>query len=222
MSGWGELIAAFCVFLLSHSVPIRQPVKPMIVARIGRTGFTFLYSALSVVVLVWLIIAAGRAPYVELWPRLPWQKHVTLAAMAAVCLIVAMAAFRPNPFSFGGWRDERFNPSAPGIAGWLRHPYLAALTLWAAGHNVPNGDLAHALLFGGFALFALLGMRLIDRRRRREMGPETWLNLLQAAKAGRSLVPDASTIVRLLAALALLAALISLHPLIIGLEAVSW
>lgn len=222
MNGWGELIAAFCVFLLSHSVPIRPPVKPMIVARIGSTAFTLLYSALSTAVLVWLIVAAGRAPYVELWPRLPWQNHVTLVAMTAVCLIVAMAAFRPNPFSFGGWRDAGFNPTSPGIAGWLRHPYLAALALWAAGHAVANGDIAHVLLFGGFALFALLGMRLIDRRRRREKGQEQWLSLIRATKAGRSLIPDANMIGRLLAALALVAGLVSLHPLIIGLDAVSW
>ncbi|MCY0095011.1 NnrU family protein [Hoeflea ulvae] len=222
MNGWGELISAYSVFLLSHSLPVRPPVKPMIVARIGKAGFALLYSALSLAVLAWLIIAAGRAPYVELWPRLPWQDHVTLTAMAAVCLIVAMAAFRPNPFSFGGWRNARFDPAYPGIAGWLRHPYLAALALWAAGHVVPNGDLAHILLFGGFTLFALMGMRLIDRRRKREMGPAQWLGLLQATKSGRSLMPGAGTIVRLVAALALLAVLISLHPLVIGLEAVSW
>ena len=35
---------------------------------------------------------------------------------------------------------------------------------------VPNGDLAHVILFGTFAGFALLGQRLIDRRKRREMG----------------------------------------------------
>jgi uncharacterized membrane protein len=222
MSGWGEFIAAFCVFLLSHSLPIRPPIKPMIVARLGKAAFALLYSALSIAVLIWLIIAAGRAPYVELWPRLPWQNHVTLAAMAATCLIIALVAFRPNPFSFGGWRNVGFNPAAPGIAGWLRHPYLTALALWAAGHAVPNGDLALVLLFGGFALFALLGMRLIDRRRRREMGDAQWANLVRAAKAGRSLTPDVGTIGRLLAALALLAGLVSLHPLIIGLDAVSW
>lgn len=222
MSGWGEFVAAYSVFLVSHTLPIRPPLKPYIVARLGKTGFALVYSLLSIAVLVWLVIAAGRAPYVEVWPRLRMQDYVTVAALTAACLIVAQAAFRPNPLSFGGWRNAEFNPAAPGISGWLRHPYLAALALWAAGHAAPNGDLAHVLLFGGFALFALFGMKLIDRRRRREMGEDQWTSLVRSAKAGRSLRPDADAVVRLGAGVALLAALIALHPIVIGLDAFAW
>lgn len=49
---------------------------------------------------------------------------------------------------------------------------LWALSLWALAHVVPNGDLAHVILFGNFAAFALLGQRLVDRRRQRDMGNE--------------------------------------------------
>lgn len=222
MSGWGEFIAAYGVFLASHAIPVRPPVKPYLIARLGRAGFSLAYSILSVAVLIWLIVAAGRAPHVELWPRAAWQNHVTLAAMTATCVILALAAYKPNPFSFGGWRNETFDPARPGIIGWIRHPFLAALALWAAGHILPNGDVAHGALFGGFSLFALLGMRLIDRRRRREMGEEHWSSLLQAARSGRGLRLDANAVGRLLAAVVLLAALVALHPRIIGLDAMVW
>tara|TARA_R110002020_G_scaffold5971_16_gene24655 strand:+ start:5260 stop:5928 length:669 start_codon:yes stop_codon:yes gene_type:complete len=222
MNGWGEFIAAYGVFLASHAVPIRPPVKPFLIARIGKAGFSLAYSALSLAVLVWLIVAAGSAPYVEIWPRAVWQTHVTLAAMVAACLILAFAAFRPNPFSFGGRRNETFDPAQPGVVGWIRHPFLAALALWAAGHAAPNGDLAHGILFGGFALFALLGMRLIDRRRKREMGADRWSDLARAARAGRSLAPGVGAFARLAAGLVLLAALIWLHPHVIGLDPLAW
>ncbi len=105
MNGWGEYVAAFGLFLASHAFPVRPPVKPWLVARLGKTGFTLAYSALSVAILVWLITAAGRAPYVELWPRAEWQNLIALAALAAACLIIALAAFRPK--SVLVWRMAR-------------------------------------------------------------------------------------------------------------------
>ena len=103
--------------------------------------------------------------------------YVPLTKMLPVCLIIAVTIGRPNPFSFGGARNERFDPSRPGIVRVTRHPLLLALALWAAAHVAPNGDLAHGVLFGTFAAFALLGGCLIDRRRQREMGTG-WHRLL--------------------------------------------
>ena len=219
MGGWGEYAAAFALFLVSHAVPVRPPVKPWLVARIGKGGFSLVFSALSIVLLVWLIAAAGRAPYVELWPRADWQGLITLAALTAACLITALAAFRPNPFSFGGWRDETFDPARAGVVGLIRHPYLAAIALWALGHLAPNGDLAHVLLFGGFAVLALVGMKLIDRRRQREMGPAVWQTLVDETGKARALAPSLGLMIRIAAGLFLLGLLIILHPHVIGLEA---
>ena len=82
MAGWGEYAATWLVFLLTHAVPVRPPVKPWLVRRLGPAGFGLIYSALSVGVLVWLIRAAARTPYLEVWPRAEWQNYVTLVAMA--------------------------------------------------------------------------------------------------------------------------------------------
>jgi len=215
MTGWVEYAAAWAVFLLSHVIPVRPPVRPWLVARLGHAGYGILYSAVSVAILIWLISAAGRAPYLEVWPRAEWQNHVTLAAMILASLILALAAFRPNPFSFGGWHNADYDPSDPGIVGLVRHPVLAALALWSAGHLAPNGDLAHLLMFGGFAGFALLGMRLIDRRRQTVMGYREWQRRLPRKRFAGLLAP-----LRWLAALALVAALIALHPVVIGVPAV--
>jgi uncharacterized membrane protein len=94
--------------------------------------------------------------------------------MPIACLVVAFGVAAPNPLSFDGWAVERYDADRPGIAGVSRHPLLLGLTLWAAGHVVPNGDLAHAIMFGAFALFSLAGMLAIDARRQRTMGRRTW------------------------------------------------
>jgi uncharacterized membrane protein len=143
--GWNEFAFAFAAFFLTHSIPIRPPLRPWAVARLGHAGFGIAYSALSLAVLAWLIAAAGRAPYVPLWDWAPWQNHVVLAVMLPVCVILSLAIARPNPFSFGGAQNDRFDPASPGIVRLTRHPLLLALGIWSAAHILPNGDLAHVI-----------------------------------------------------------------------------
>lgn len=215
---WLEYIIAFTVFFATHSVPIRPPVRPWLQARLGARGFALAYSALSLAVLAWLIGAAARAPYLPLWDWAPWQTHLVLTAMLPVCLILALAVARPNPLSFGGARNDRFDPARPGIVRLSRHPLLLALAIWAGAHVVANGALAHVILFGTFAGFALLGMGLVDRRRRREMGTD-WNRIEAARRRAPWLGPPASrsgATARLAAGAGLYAALLWLHPFLFG------
>ena len=215
--GWFEFALAYVVFFLSHSLPVRPPLRPWLQARLGASGFTLAYSALSLAMLAWLIGAAGRAPHVALWDWAPWQVHVPLIVMGPVCLILALSIGRPNPFSFGGARNEQFDPARPGIVRLSRHPLLLALALWAAAHVVPNGDLAHVILFGTFAAFALLGGRLVDRRRRREMGPE-WQRMRDLVANAPLFLASLSggTLLRLAAGVALYGTLLWAHPFLFG------
>jgi uncharacterized membrane protein len=96
---------------------------------------------------------------------------------------------------------------------------LLALALWALAHLLPNGDLAHVLLFGLFAGFALSGQWIVDRRRKRMMGAD-WA-LLNAARRAAPLWPprpasSSGTAVRLGLGLAGFALLVAAHPVVIG------
>ncbi len=217
--GWVGFIAAFAVFFVSHRVPLRPGVKVLLIDHLGRRGFTFAYSALSLAVLAWLIVAAGNAPFVALWPRAPWQTWVPLIVMAAVCVLICFGIGRPNPLSFGGVRNHLFDAGHPGIVRWVRHPLLVALALWAGAHLLPNGDLAHVILFGVFAAFALFGMRLVDQRKNRELGPGQWLALRRDIAAGPVVPRPASwggAVARLLLTAALYLLLLGAHPLVLG------
>jgi uncharacterized membrane protein len=211
---WFEFATAFALFFLSHSLPARPPVRHWFQARLGAAGFTLAYSVLSLGVLGWLIGAAGRAPHVPLWDWAPWQAHVPLVVMLPVCLLLGLSIARPNPFSFGGAQNERFDPKRPGIVRLIRHPLLLALALWALAHIVPNGDLAHVILFGTFAGFAILGARIVDRRKRRSMGAE-WQRLRDAVAAAPRW-PMGMAPSRSLAGVALYIAMILLHPVLFG------
>lgn len=217
--GWIGFTAVFAAFYILHSVPVRPPVRPWLVAWLGHAGFGAAYSALSLAMLAAVFIAAARAPFVLLWPEPPWAGWLVLAAMFTAGLILGLGLFRPNPFSFGGRNNAAFDPARPGLLRCLRHPVLAAFLLWAGAHLVVNGDLAHVVMFGSFALFALFGMRLIDRRRQREMGVETWRDLVAEMRAA-PVPPIGAAAARGAAALAAACAgvlvLMMLHPYFAG------
>lgn len=174
MTGWFEFLLALSVFLLSHAIPTRPPVRPWLISRLGRRGYFIGYSLFSLAVLGWLIVAAARAPYVEVIPPWPLLRWVPVAIMPIVCVLAAAGMAVANPLSFGGMGRKPFDPDHPGILAISRHPILLALLLWAMAHLIANGSLAHVILFGLFVVFAWMGMWIIDRRKQREMGPEMW------------------------------------------------
>ncbi|MGI9367260.1 MAG: NnrU family protein [Ruegeria sp.] len=189
MTGWGEFVAALIVFLLSHSIPVRPPVRPWLISKLGRSGYFAAYSAFSLAILVWLIIAAANAPYVEVIPPFGPLRWIPILMMPIVCWLAVAGMSVQNPFSFGGLGSTAFDPDQPGVLRTTRHPILAALLLWAVAHLMANGSLAHVILFGLFAVFAWLGMGLLDRRKQRELGAD-WARLTQNTARLSLLTPD--------------------------------
>lgn len=219
---WAGYAAIFVAFFLTHSLPVRPAVKSRVTAQIGAHGFGMAYSVLSLAMLTLLIWAAGEAPFVQLWPQLPWHRHVTHLGMLVVCVILALSIARPNPFSFGGARNDAYNPAHPGLTRWTRHPVLIALALWAGVHLLPNGDLAHVILFGVLGTFAIAGRHTIDSRKRRLMGEARWRELDQARRAAPRLQRPTSwagLVLRVVIGVAVFAALLLAHPYVIGVPA---
>ena len=217
MTGWLVFAGVFALFFVTHSIPVRPAVKGNLVKVLGPTGFTVAYSLLSLVMLVLLIWASRQAPFVLLWGEAPWHRPLIWVGMLFVCLIPAITIGRPNPFSFGGCHNDRFDTSNSGIIGYLRHPLLGALALWGGLHLLANGDLAQVLLFSTLSFFALVGHRIVDMRKRRVLDVENWKRLLlQTRKQRRVQIPTRSTVLRLCVGLAVYLVLIALHPVVIG------
>ena len=223
--GWLEYGIAFLVFLLAHLLPARPAIRGRLTALAGERVYLWVYSVASLGLLYWLIQAAGRAPYLPLWNFQPWQLWVPTIVMPVVLVLAVTGVGIANPLSFGGRRAATFDPVRPGITGLSRHPLLLAITLWATAHLVPNGDLAHVLLFGPFAFMGVAGMIALDRRRRRQWGPARFVelarntSLLPAAAwvDGRARPrPDDLPLGRLAIAGALYLLLLGLHPALFG------
>ena len=70
LNGWAEFAAAVGVFLASHALPLRPPLRPWLLGRLGRRGFLAGYTAQAV-----SGARGGAAPVPmvlgRLWPRWP-------------------------------------------------------------------------------------------------------------------------------------------------------
>lgn len=221
-----EFLLALTVFVLSHSIPTRSGLRRRLADAMGERAYLSLYSLLSIALLVWLIRTAVRAPFVPLWELAPWHYHATLTLMVPASMLFIGGAFAPNPLSISFSRRP-FDPARPGLVGITRHPLLWAFALWSFAHLIPNGDMVSLIMFGGFGLFSLTGMAMVDHRRRTALGPE-WGRLA----ARTSIIPfgallsnraslrwDALALVVTIVGGALLyLTLLGLHPMVIGVD----
>ena len=221
-----EFLTALGVFLLSHTIPARSSLRQRLTAAMGERWYLLLYSMLSIALLVWLISAALRAPFVPLWNLAPWQYGVPIALMLPASMLLMGGLFAPNPLSISLSRAS-FDPARPGLVGITRHPLPWAFALWSFAHLFPNGDLVSVILFGGLTLFSLAGMELLDRRKRQAIG-DNWPGLA----AQTSIIPFAAlatgrasacwstgALLKTIAGgVALYLVLIRLHPILIGVD----
>ena len=223
MTGWAGFALALTAFLGTHFVPTRPAIRTCLIEALGRRASFSIYGLISLVVTAWVIWAAGQAPYLELWPQLPWTRWVPNLALP-VAIALAVCGLPARTVTLGGPRAFKLDPERPGFAALTRHPLLWALVLWSGSHLFPNGNLAHVILFGGFAAMGLAAMPAFDARARRALGSETPAYF--AATATFSLLPllsqawwrNAGPLAarRLLLGFAIWLTLLLLHPLVIG------
>jgi len=212
--GLRHLALAMVLFLASHSLTTRPGFRRRGEAVFGRAGFTAAYSILSLALLAWMIAALRAAPVIPLWEQAPWMRLVPLVAMVPASVLAVAGLTTPNPFSIGpGGRG--FDPGRPGILRLTRHPVVWALALWAGAHLVANGTVAALMLFAPLLLLALAGPVLLDSKRRRALGEAEWRRLTGYPRAWRPALAETGWR-RLAGGLALYAALLLLHPVVIG------
>lgn len=220
---WVPFGLALAAFVGSHYLPGATGLRAALIARFGRRAYFTGYGILSLVLLGWLVVAAGTAPYVELWPPAAWQRWVPNVAMPVAFVLAACGVGMAQPFTLGGRGAEP--GAAAGFAAVTRHPLLLALALWSGAHLVANGDLAHAIVFGGFLAISLAAMRAFDARAVRALGPSAaaaafraspLLSLAPLADGGwrRQALPRLAP--RAVVGLALWAAAFQLHAAVIG------
>ena len=222
-----ELLPAAALLLATHYGISSTPLRGWLVARIGERPYLILYSVVALGALIWLIVAYRRAPFIELWTAPAWSAWLPLVVMPFALLLLVCGVSTLNPTAVGAPDTLDQAEPARGILRVTRHPFMWGVALWALAHMAANGDAAALVLFGTFAVLALLGTLLIDHKFRARRGSQ-W----QRFAAMTSNLPFAAILVGrqhlVLAeigwerggiALALYVVLLALHPWLFGLSA---
>jgi uncharacterized membrane protein len=220
-----EFFAAIAVFLAAHVVPAATGLRAWLIGRLGRRAYVAGYSLVSLAAIAWVIAAALGAPYIALWEASRATALVPLIAMLPASVLVAGAAFEPNPLSVT-FRSGLPDPRKSGLATLLRHPLLWAFFLWSASHLIANGDLVGFILFGSLAVFSLAGMKRLERRARQRLSAADYAAALALTSGGLGerlrRVASLQSLVDVFVGLVLYAALLYLHGPVIGVEPLAW
>ncbi|MCD1635835.1 NnrU family protein [Martelella mediterranea] len=179
-----NFLLAIVAFLLAHVIPPAPPVRARLIALLGRPVYLFAYSFLSILLLVWIIVAARSAPLIYLWYPAPWQALVPVIAMPFAFWFIAAGLAAQNRLSISFRRSGEMG-SQGSITAITRHPVLVGFLIWSLAHIPPNGDVVSLILFGGTGLLALAGIPVLDRRARRRLSEAEWA----IVRAQTSVVP---------------------------------
>jgi len=144
------LILGIVVFLGVHSLTSFRETRTGLIERFGLGPFKTVYSLVAFAgfaLIVWGFSRYRADGLISLWIPPTWSRHLAVALMWFA--FVALACVNP----------------APGmIRGWLRHPTLVAVKVWALAHLLANGDAGGMLLFGSFLAWAVFDRIAVKKR----------------------------------------------------------
>jgi uncharacterized membrane protein len=165
------LILGLVLFLGIHSVRIfANDWRDAQLARLGLLPWKGVYALISAVGLGLIIWGYGlaRVDPVVLWLPPVWTRHLA-ALLTLPAFILLVAAYLPGSH----------------IKAKIGHPMVAGVKIWALAHLLANGNLADAILFGAFLVWAVasfVSSRRLDRIAGRSYVAQGWSR--DAAVAG--------------------------------------
>ncbi len=144
------LVLGIVVLLGAHMLTTFRETRTRLIERFGAGPYRIAYSVVSIV--GFLLIVRGFSLYragglIQIWDPPVWARHITITLMWFA--FIALAAMNPAPSR---------------IRGWLRHPMLVAIKIWALAHLLANGDAGGMVLFGSFLAFAVYDRIAVKKR----------------------------------------------------------
>lgn len=163
------LVAGLVLWAAVHWFPLALPSqRSVLVTRLGEIPYKGLFSILTLVAIAIIVIGWQQAPLVKAYVP-PFFGNWTISAAIAAAFILFFAPYIPN-----------------NIRRFVRHPQLSGVALWGIAHLLVNGTIRDVILFGGFALWAIVAMVFANRRDGAWQKPAAvpiWKDLLLVAVA---------------------------------------
>jgi uncharacterized membrane protein len=157
-------------------------LRGVLLGRLGTGGFMAVFSLLSVLAIIALVMAYRHAPYIALFNAPVWLRWLLVLAMLPAFILFVASVAAPNPTAAG--QEATLTKQVRGMQRVTRHPMMCAFGIWAAVHIIGNGDAAGLVFFGAFLVTVVAGMPSIDRKLA-DRDPYGWASLA----ASTSIVP---------------------------------
>lgn len=132
------LVAGLVLFMAIHLIPKAPRLRPALVERLGAKPYRGVFSAVVLLSLAGIVWGFSSSPYEEVYTPPAWG-HQASMVLVPIALVLFAAANMPTR-----------------MRALVQHPMLLGLLLWAIAHLLANGDVRSVVLFGGFALFAVV------------------------------------------------------------------
>lgn len=153
------------IFLAIHIVPA-TPLRRNATAAMGEGGYMGLFSLLSLIVLVWWVQLFNTTPYdAALWTVPVWWPWIKAALMLLAAVLFVAGLSSPNPTLPQGGKLLEQPDVGSGIFAVTRHPLMWSFGLWGIAHLVSQPNWRGVWFFGVFALTAIAGSVLQERRK---------------------------------------------------------
>lgn len=141
------LITGVGLWVVAHLFKAALPaLRNRVEQKLGPGPYRGLFSLVIVGSLV-LIVVGWRSAL----PHPVYNPPMAAGPVVSILVLVGLILFFASNF-------------AGNIKRFIRHPQMTGTVLWGVAHLLVNGDIRSLTLFGGFTLWALLEIVLINRR----------------------------------------------------------
>jgi len=144
------LALGIIIFLGVHSLTTFREPRTVLIERFGFGPYKIVYSLvalLGLLLIIWGFSRYRAAGLIQLWSPPDWTRYVAIVLMWFAFIALASS-----------------NPAPSRIRGWLRHPMLVGIKIWALAHLLANGDAGALLLFGSFLAWAVYDRISVKKR----------------------------------------------------------
>jgi uncharacterized membrane protein len=167
------LAIAGLLFLAIHIAPA-TPLRAKTVSAIGEGAYLGVFSLVSLAAIWWWVSAFNDAAHGPLlWRYADWWPWVKAVIMLLAFILAVGGMSSPNPSVPNGGRLLERQDVGQGIFAITRHPLMWGFGLWGIAHFISEPNWRGFWFFGVFALTAIGGALLQDRRKAETYG-EGW------------------------------------------------
>jgi protein-S-isoprenylcysteine O-methyltransferase Ste14 len=166
------LSAGWIFYFIFHSVLAVQNIKELIMKKLGLTAraYRLIYSTISTVALVVLLLFGARIQADYFFDRTEWLRYISLVFTTFGVMTIRLGLKQYGFRSFIGFSDETRELKREGILRHVRHPILSGIILITIGFFLFIPNLPSLVSCFWILIYLPIGLTLEEKKLTRIFG----------------------------------------------------